>query len=256
MNTVDWTGCYDGSWQSAPLVAEAYALYAVVPVFSCHVAPVTQCNQVRARRCIRFALEQSCWNDVMHVKFLASGFLRHAAIRALVTLFKPDLLSYDTPSLTVRRPSTLPRGIVFKRPVSRFPLAKTSAITEESHLSALCTLSELPRWNSFRLPAICAFNLGKFRALRPSHITRVFSYALRGAENFISHSRWYYFNFLPALRAIHFNPSFLARWTARRNIPRSARHRAEAAILGWNVQCIRLNGKGFAASSTVDGGAF
>lgn len=25
MNAVDWYGCYDGSWQSAPLVAEAYA---------------------------------------------------------------------------------------------------------------------------------------------------------------------------------------------------------------------------------------
>lgn len=25
MNTQDWNGCYDGSWQSAPLVAEAYA---------------------------------------------------------------------------------------------------------------------------------------------------------------------------------------------------------------------------------------
>ena len=25
MNTQDWSGCYDGSWQSAPLVAEAYA---------------------------------------------------------------------------------------------------------------------------------------------------------------------------------------------------------------------------------------
>jgi hypothetical protein len=22
---ISWTGCYDGSWQSAPLVAEAYA---------------------------------------------------------------------------------------------------------------------------------------------------------------------------------------------------------------------------------------
>lgn len=25
MNAVDWYGCYDGSWSSAPLVPEAYA---------------------------------------------------------------------------------------------------------------------------------------------------------------------------------------------------------------------------------------
>jgi hypothetical protein len=25
MDKLDWFGCYDGSWQSAPLVAEAYS---------------------------------------------------------------------------------------------------------------------------------------------------------------------------------------------------------------------------------------